>query len=141
MMGEHQGLMYHTLGQRKGLGIGGVKEGGDDPWYVVDKDVASNVLYVAQGHEHPRLMSVGLIAQQLHWVDREPLSAPLRCTVKTRYRQADITCLLTPLDADRIEVRFDEPVAAVTPGQSAVFYQGEICLGGGIIEERLRMVP
>jgi tRNA-specific 2-thiouridylase len=108
---------------------------------VVDKDVASNVLYVAQGHEHPRLMSVGLIAQQLHWVDREPLTAPLRCTVKTRYRQADIPCLLTPLDADRIDVRFDEPVAAVTPGQSAVFYQGEICLGGGIIEERLRMVP
>ncbi|WP_219951184.1 tRNA 2-thiouridine(34) synthase MnmA [Dickeya zeae] len=141
VMGEHQGLMYHTLGQRKGLGIGGVKEGGDDPWYVVDKDVASNVLYVAQGHEHPRLMSVGLIAQQLHWVDREPLSAPLRCTVKTRYRQADIPCLLTPLDADRIDVRFDEPVAAVTPGQSAVFYQGELCLGGGIIEERLRMVP
>ena len=117
-IGEHQGLMYHTLGQRKGLGIGGTKEGTEEPWYVVDKDVENNILVVAQGHEHPRLMSVGLIAQQLHWVDREPF------TVKAR-------------DDDRIEVIFDEPVAAVTPGQSAVFYNGEVCLGGGIIEQRL----
>ncbi len=135
-MGEHQGLMYHTLGQRKGLGIGGTKEGGDDPWYVVDKDVANNILLVAQGHEHPRLMSVGLIAQQLHWVDREPVTAAFRCVVKTRYRQQDIPCTVTPLDDERVEVRFDQPVAAVTPGQSAVFYQGEVCLGGGIIEQR-----
>lgn len=136
-VGEHQGLMYHTLGQRKGLGIGGMKDSSEDPWYVVDKDVANNVLVVAQGHDHPRLMSVGLIAQQLHWVDRLPLSGPFRCTVKTRYRQQDIPCTVTPLDDERIEVRFDEPVSAVTPGQSAVFYQGEICLGGGIIEQRL----
>ena len=135
-VGEHQGLMYHTLGQRKGLGIGGTKEGGDDPWYVVDKDVANSILLVAQGHVHPRLMSVGLIAQQLHWVDREPVTAAFRCVVKTRYRQQDIPCTVTPLDDERVEVRFDEPVAAVTPGQSAVFYQGEVCLGGGIIEER-----
>ncbi|MGQ5289853.1 tRNA 2-thiouridine(34) synthase MnmA [Pectobacterium actinidiae] len=137
-MGQHQGLMYHTLGQRKGLGIGGVKDGGEDPWYVVDKDVANNILYVAQGHEHPRLMSYGLIAQQLHWVDRQPLTAELRCTVKTRYRQADIPCTVTPLGDDRITVRFDKPVAAVTPGQSAVFYLDDVCLGGGIIEERLQ---
>lgn len=136
-VGEHQGLMYHTLGQRKGLGIGGLKQAGDEPWYVVDKDVANNLLVVAQGHEHPRLMSVGLTAQQLHWVDRQPLTAPLRCVVKTRYRQEDIPCTVTPLGEDRIEVRFDEPVAAVTPGQSAVFYLDEICLGGGIIEARL----
>ncbi|MNH14327.1 tRNA-specific 2-thiouridylase MnmA [compost metagenome] len=130
--------MYHTLGQRKGLGIGGMKDSSEDPWYVVDKDVANNILVVAQGHEHPRLMSIGLIAQQLHWVDRLPLTQPLRCTVKTRYRQQDIPCTVTPLDAERIEVRFDEPVAAVTPGQSAVFYQGDICLGGGIIEQRIQ---
>jgi tRNA-specific 2-thiouridylase len=136
-IGQHQGLMYHTLGQRKGLGIGGTKDGSEDPWYVVDKDVENNILVVAQGHEHPRLMSVGLIAQQLHWVDREPLKGTLRCTVKTRYRQTDIPCTVTALDDDRIEVRFDEPVSAVTPGQSAVFYSGEICLGGGIIEQRL----
>ena len=136
-VGEHQGLMYHTLGQRKGLGIGGIKDGGEDPWYVVDKDVENNILIVAQGHDHPRLMSVGLIAQQLHWVDREPLTGTLRCTVKTRYRQTDIPCSVKALDDDRIEVIFDEPVAAVTPGQSAVFYRDEVCLGGGIIEQRL----
>ena len=138
VVGEHQGLMYHTLGQRKGLGIGGLKESNDDPWYVVDKDVARNRLIVAQGADHPRLMSVGLIAQQLHWVDRQPIAAPLRCTVKTRYRQTDIPCEIVPRGDDRIEVRFDAPVAAVTPGQSAVFYLGDVCLGGGIIEERLR---
>lgn len=77
--------------------------------------MANNVLVVAQGHDHPRLMSVGLIAQQLHWVDRLPLSGPFRCTVKTRYRQQDIPCTVTPLDDERIEVRFDEPVSAVTP--------------------------
>ena len=114
--------MYHTLGQRKGLGIGGTKEGTEEPWYVVDKDVENNILVVAQGHEHPRLMSVGLIAQQLHWVDREPFTGTMRCTVKTRYRQTDIPCTVKALDDDRIEVIFDEPVAAVTPGQSAVFY-------------------
>ncbi|OON40653.1 tRNA 2-thiouridine(34) synthase MnmA [Izhakiella australiensis] len=140
VVGEHQGLMYHTLGQRKGLGIGGLKEAGDEPWYVVDKDLANNQLIVAQGGDHPRLMSVGLIAQQLHWVDRQTLNAPLRCTVKTRYRQADIPCRVTPLDEDRIEVRFDAPVAAVTPGQSAVFYLNEVCLGGGIIEQRLPLI-
>ncbi|WP_428945880.1 tRNA 2-thiouridine(34) synthase MnmA [Pantoea sp. FN060301] len=139
-VGEHQGLMYHTLGQRKGLGIGGLKQAGDEPWYVVDKDVANNLLVVAQGHEHPRLMSVGLTAQQLHWVDRQTLTGPLRCAVKTRYRQADIPCTVTPLGDDRIEVRFDEPVAAVTPGQSAVFYLDEICLGGGIIEARMPLL-
>jgi len=137
VVGEHQGLMYHTLGQRKGLGIGGLKESNDDPWYVVDKDVARNRLIVAQGADHPRLMSVGLIAQQLHWVDRQPIAAPLRCTVKTRYRQTDIPCEIVPRGDDRIEVRFDAPVAAVSPGQSAVFYLGDVCLGGGIIEERL----
>lgn len=140
-VGEHQGLMYHTLGQRKGLGIGGMKESKDDPWYVVDKDVANNRLIVAQGADHPRLMSVGLIAQQLHWVDRQVLREPLQCVVKTRYRQEDIPCVITPLDSDRIEVRFEQPVAAVTPGQSAVFYLGEVCLGGGIIEQRLPLVP
>ncbi len=140
VIGEHQGLMYHTLGQRKGLGIGGTKEGSEEPWYVVDKDVVNNLLVVAQGHEHPRLMSVGLIAQQLHLVDRETITAPLRCTVQTRYRQTDIPCTITPLGSDRLEVRFDEPVAAVTPGQSAVFYLDEVCLGGGIIEERLPLL-
>lgn len=137
-VGEHQGLMYHTLGQRKGLGIGGTKEGSEEPWYVIDKDVQNNILIVAQGHEHPRLMSTGLIAQQLHWVDRETLTEKIHCVVKTRYRQQDIPCTVTPINEDKIEVRFANPVAAVTPGQSAVFYQGEVCLGGGVIEQRLQ---
>ncbi|ART81819.1 tRNA 2-thiouridine(34) synthase MnmA [Oceanisphaera profunda] len=135
VIGQHQGLMYHTLGQRKGLGIGGLKNASDDPWYVVDKELERNVLVVAQG-DHPRLYSKGLIARQLHWVDRTPLTAPVRCTVKTRYRQTDIACLIEPLDDETIRVTFDEPQAAVTPGQSAVFYADEICLGGGIIESR-----
>ncbi|TKI07726.1 tRNA 2-thiouridine(34) synthase MnmA [Martelella alba] len=136
-MGEHQGLMYHTLGQRKGLGIGGTREGSEDPWYVVDKRVEDNILVVAQGHEHPQLMSTGLTAGQLHWVDGRPLVGALRCAVKTRYRQPDIACLVEPRDEGRVQVTFDEPVAAVTPGQSAVFYLGEQCLGGGVIETRL----
>ncbi len=137
-LGEHQGLMYHTLGQRKGLGIGGTKEGSEEPWYVIDKDVQNNILIVAQGHEHPRMMSAGLIAQQLHWVDKQPLTEEIHCVVKTRYRQQDIPCTVTPINEDKIEVRFANPVAAVTPGQSAVFYQGEVCLGGGVIEQRLQ---
>lgn len=135
-VGQHQGLMYHTLGQRKGLGIGGTREGSEDPWYVVDKELPTNRLIVAQGHEHPRLMSTGLEAGQLHWVDRQALTAPLRCVVKTRYRQQDIPCLVEPLGSDRLRVLFDQPVAAITPGQSAVFYLGERCLGGGVIESR-----
>ncbi len=136
VIGEHQGLMYHTLGQRKGLGIGGMKEASEQPWYVVDKDVARNVLVVAQGHDHPRLFSDGLIAAQLHWVDRTPRLVPFDCTVKTRYRQQDIPCHVEPLDAETIRVTFESPQSAVTPGQSAVFYLGDECLGGGVIEAR-----
>ncbi len=137
-IGEHQGLMYHTLGQRKGLLIGGKKDHGDQPWYVVDKDVKNNQLIVGQGADHPRLFSKGLIAEQLHWVDRKPLTGTLRCSVKTRYRQQDIACTVYAESADRLRVEFDEPQKAVTPGQSAVFYQGEVCLGGAIIESYIR---
>lgn len=137
-IGQHEGLMYHTLGQRKGLHIGGLAEYGDDPWYVVDKDVERNVLIVGQGADHPRLYSNGLIAKQLHWVNRTSITEPFRAAVKTRYRQRDIPCLVTPIDDDQVQVTFDEPQKAVTPGQSAVFYQEEVCLGGGIIESYLR---
>lgn len=136
-IGHHQGLMYYTLGQRKGLRIGGTRHGSEGPWYVVDKDLKHNLLIVAQNHEHPRLMSTGFIAEQLHWVDQEQLTATIRCTVKTRYRQPDISCIITPQQDGCLQVTFDEPVAAVTPGQSAVFYTAELCLGGGIINARL----
>ena len=138
VIGRHDGLMYHTLGQRKGLGIGGVKGAGEEAWYVVEKDLVNNELIVAQGHDHSALLSSGLIAQQLHWVDRQPIREPLRCTVKTRYRQTDVPCIIEPIDDESIKVIFDEPQIAVTPGQSAVFYLNEVCLGGGIIEQQLK---
>ena len=138
IIGHHDGLMYHTLGQRKGLGIGGVKGASEDAWYVVEKDLVNNELIVAQGHDHSALLSTGLIAQQLHWVDRQPIREPLRCTVKTRYRQTDVPCIIEPIDDESIKVIFDEPQIAVTPGQSAVFYLNEVCLGGGIIEQQLK---
>lgn len=138
IIGRHDGLMYHTLGQRKGLGIGGVKGASEEAWYVVEKDLVNNELIVAQGHDHSALLSTGLIAQQLHWVDRQRIREPLRCTVKTRYRQTDVPCTIEPIDDESIKVIFDEPQIAVTPGQSAVFYLDEVCLGGGIIEQQLK---
>lgn len=138
VVGRHDGLMYHTLGQRKGLGIGGVKGLSEEPFYVVEKDLINNVLVVAQGHDNSALLSTGLIASQLNWVDLQPIRENLRCTVKTRYRQEDIPCEIQPIDDNTIRVIFDEPQIAVTPGQSAVFYLGEVCLGGGIIEEQLK---
>ncbi|OEF25351.1 tRNA 2-thiouridine(34) synthase MnmA [Vibrio rumoiensis] len=150
VIGEHQGLMYHTLGQRKGLHIGGQKGGGgnEEPWYVAEKDLKRNVLIAVQGGDHPLLKSEGLIASQLHWVDRKNLTQTIRCSVKTRYRQQDIPCTIEPIDVTDIEnsdltdnrsikVIFDEPQVAVTPGQSAVFYADDVCLGGGIIEARI----
>jgi tRNA-specific 2-thiouridylase len=138
IIGKHEGLMYHTLGQRKGLLIGGMKEYGEEPWYVVEKDIERNVLIVGQGANHPRLYSTGLLANQLHWVDRKGPQQPIKCSVKTRYRQQDIPCQITPNIDGSVLVEFDEPQKAVTPGQSAVFYQNEICLGGGIIENYIR---
>jgi tRNA-specific 2-thiouridylase len=138
IIGKHDGLMYHTLGQRKGLLIGGMKEYGEEPWYVVEKDIERNILIVGQGANHPRLYSTGLLANQLHWIDRKGPQRPIRCSVKTRYRQQDIPCQIMPNTDGSLLVEFDEPQKAVTPGQSAVFYQNEICLGGGIIENYIR---
>jgi tRNA-specific 2-thiouridylase len=137
-LGQHQGLMYHTLGQRKGLHIGGLKDCGDEPWYVVDKDVLTNTLIVGQGANHPRLYSKGLIANQLEWVDRIALSGSIKLSLKTRYRQQDIPATVTVLENGKVKAIFDSPQKAVTPGQSAVFYQQNICLGGGIIESFIR---
>ncbi|QTH64088.1 tRNA 2-thiouridine(34) synthase MnmA [Psychrosphaera ytuae] len=139
VIGQHEGLMYHTLGQRKGLLIGGLKDFNDQPWFVVDKDVERNVLIVGQGKNHPLLFSNGLVAKQLTWIDGKGPQDACRLTVKTRYRQEDIPCsVVHDLENDTIRVLFDEPQRAVTPGQSAVFYDGDVCLGGGIIEQYIR---
>ncbi len=133
VLGQHSGLMFHTLGQRQGLGIGGVAGANDNPWYVVDKDVANNKLIVGQGNDHPRLFSRSLYASEIHWVAEHDPQLPLRCAAKTRYRQPDQTCLIER-DGEGYRVVFDEPQRAVTPGQSVVFYLDDVCLGGGVIE-------
>ena len=139
-IGTHDGLMYYTLGQRGGIGIGGVKDRDEAPWFVLHKDLDNNRLIVGQGHDHPMLQSTELTAYKLDWVVNAPAqlftAQGYRCTAKTRYRQPDQACTVFALDetGDTIKVVFDEPQRAVTPGQSCVFYQDDICLGGGVIE-------
>jgi tRNA-specific 2-thiouridylase len=133
VIGKHDGLMYYTIGQRQGLGIGGLANKSEEPWYVVSKDLNKNRLIVAQG-EHPALYAQTLIAADLHWIAPSPPALPLHCAAKIRYRQADQTCVVTKLDEQRYQVAFTAPQRAITPGQSVVFYQGDDCLGGGIIQ-------
>ena len=139
-IGQHVGLSFYTLGQRQGLGIGGLKakgaqKGGGEhaPWFVARKEMDKNTLWVVQGHDHPWLQSLELSAQDLSWA-AGVAPAPGTYTAKTRYRQADAPCTLHPGDdPSRVHLRFDEPQWAVTPGQSAVLYDGDVCLGGGVI--------
>jgi tRNA-specific 2-thiouridylase len=138
-VGEHVGLSFYTLGQRKGIGIGGVKErgaargaGDHSPWFVARKDMATNTLYVVHGHEHPWLLSHRLVADDTSWTAGAP-PAPGAYAAKTRYRQADAPCRLEPQADGGFALVFDAPQWAVTPGQSAVLYDGEVCLGGGVI--------
>ncbi|MBL1433866.1 MAG: tRNA 2-thiouridine(34) synthase MnmA [Gammaproteobacteria bacterium] len=132
-LGEHEGLMFYTLGQRQGLGIGGIAESSGEPWYVVDKELDNNILLVAQGHNHPRLFHQHLSADTLDWVSGKPPSLPLNCYAKIRYRQSDQACCVRQDDKLGLIVDFDEPQRSVTPGQAIVFYQGDVCLGGGTI--------
>lgn len=134
-MGTHQGLMFYTLGQRQGLGIGGHKDSSEEPWYVVEKDLEHNTLIVAQGHDHPLLFHRVLDAVHLHWVSGPFPDQPFSCMAKTRYRQPDQACTVTPENSRSCHVRFDTPQRAITPGQSVVFYKEDLCLGGGIIEK------
>ncbi|HEB27100.1 hypothetical protein LCGC14_2040120 [marine sediment metagenome] len=137
VIGQHHGLMYHTLGQRQGLGIGGLKGASEAPWYVAAKEMSRNVLVAVQGTNHPLLFTDGLYTSQFHWVNDEPglisNSQEFSCTAKTRYRQSDQSCTVRR-DEGGYVVIFDAPQRAVTPGQSVVLYQGELCLGGGVIE-------
>jgi len=135
-VGQHMGLAFYTLGQRKGLGIGGSRNGDGSPWFVLDKDLAHNRLIVAQGHDHPGLMSHALEAIDASWVSRLPPDDADDLSARTRYRQTDTPCRLR-VGADRaFQLAFDSPQWAVTPGQSAVLYRDEVCLGGGIIRAR-----
>ncbi len=136
--GRHDGLMYYTLGQRRGLGIGGGHGALEAPWFVADKDLEHNHLIVVQGHDHPALYTQALTASHLHWISGTPPEQTEKLSAKIRYRQADQSCRLVELSHDTCRVAFDVPQFAVTPGQSIVFYQGAECLGGGIIEERFR---
>ena len=142
-VGQHVGLSFYTLGQRKGIGIGGLKErgaakGGAEhaPWFVARKDMASNTLYVVQGHDHPWLLADGLAADDMSWVAGHP-PAPGRLAAKTRYRQSDAPCEIAHTPGG-FTLHFDTPQWAVTPGQSAVVYDGEVCLGGGVIASALQ---
>jgi tRNA-specific 2-thiouridylase len=133
-LGEHQGLMYYTLGQRRGIGLGGTRDGEELPWFVVDKELDSNRLVVAQGHDHPRLLSPALGAGQLHWIN-DPPPAKLDCQARLRHRQPLQACRVE-ISGDRCRVSFEQPQRAVTPGQSIVFYRDGQCLGGATIETR-----
>jgi tRNA-specific 2-thiouridylase len=137
VVGEHIGLSFYTLGQRKGIGVGGLKsyqnaDGSSEAWYVAKKDVENNTLFIAQGHDHPWLLSRSLTADQANWIAGE-IPKQTQLSAKTRYRQTDVTCTLAATDPQRFSLDFPRPQWAVTPGQSAVLYDGDVCLGGGII--------
>lgn len=132
VVGEHSGAFYYTIGQRKGLGVGGP----GDAWFVVDKDIQKNIVYVTQGHDHPNLYSTSLEACDLSFVSDIPLTLPYSCTAKVRYRQVDMPCTITEIKNGIAKAVFDHPQRAVTLGQSIVFYQGDLCLGGGIINKK-----
>lgn len=133
IIGTHQGLMYHTIGQRQGLGIGGVAGASESPWYVAKKDLITNELVVVQGKHHPLLMANTLHTELAHWINPIDTSKPLTCFAKTRYRQPDQACTVEFNDHG-LKVTFEAPQRAITPGQYAVFYDNEVCLGGAIIQ-------
>jgi tRNA-specific 2-thiouridylase len=133
VVGRHNGLMYYTLGQRQGLGIGGSRDGDGTPWFVAGKDMENNILTVVQGHDHPLLLSDGLQAQQMHWIAGHDPREHWVYAAKTRYRQPDAPCEIDAINGDNCEIRFGEAQWAVTPGQSVVVYESRVCLGGGII--------
>jgi tRNA-specific 2-thiouridylase len=140
IVGRHIGLPYYTLGQRQGLGIGGGHGAGNAPWYVAGKNAARNTLLVVQGHDHPLLMSDGLLSEAASWIAGHPPEARFSCTAKTRYRQTAEACEVEVLDDGRCQVRFARPQRAVTPGQSVVFYRGDECLGGAVIDTTVPVV-
>lgn len=140
IIGKHDGVFYYTLGQRQGLMLGGIKNKYNIPWYVVDKDIKNNTLIVAQGSYNKHLMSIGLIAENIHWINKNMISFPISCSAKIRYRQKDILCNIENINNLYIKVLFHSPISSIAPGQSVVFYNSEICIGGGIIKSRLPLL-
>jgi tRNA-specific 2-thiouridylase len=138
LLGSHDGLMFYTLGQRQGLGIGGINNANSEPWYVVDKDLTNNTLYVAQGSAHPRIYAQGLLCGPIHWLAECQERLPLACMAKTRYRQVEQACMISPEDNNGHCIMFSSPQRAITPGQYIVFYEKHQCLGGAVIEEIIR---
>ncbi|NLM34252.1 MAG: tRNA 2-thiouridine(34) synthase MnmA [Clostridiales bacterium] len=136
IIGKHEGLMHYTIGQRKGLGIGG--RGTGEPWFVVDKDVKNNILYVAQGENNPIAFTLGLEASNLNWISKKDLPESFTCTAKFRYRQPDQGVKVILTGNNSCTVIFDKPQRGIAPGQAVVFYDGDVCLGGGIIEKGLK---
>jgi tRNA-specific 2-thiouridylase len=134
-VGQHIGLSFYTIGQRQGLGIGGARDASGAPWFVAGKDMANNRLVVVQGHDHPALLAPCLSALDSHWISGTPPATNRPYAAKTRYRQADARCRIASLSGDACEIVFGEPQWAVTPGQSVVIYDGDVCLGGAIIEQ------
>lgn len=138
ILGQHDGLMFYTIGQRQGLGIGGQHNSSDEPWYVVEKDVSTNTLHVAQGSQHPMLFAQGLICGPIHWLADYKNQLPLTCFAKTRYRQLEQACMISPPDGEQHYVMFSNPQRAITPGQYIVFYDKNQCIGGATIEQVIR---
>ena len=134
VLGQHQGLMYHTIGQRQGLGIGGMAGRAEAPWYVAGKNLQDNELIVVQGNQHAALYKSSLLTTDIHWVSGSEPELPLLCAAKIRYRQPDQACTLHRA-GQAYRVDFEAPQRAIAPGQSVVLYQGEVCLGGGVIEQ------
>jgi tRNA-specific 2-thiouridylase len=133
VIGQHEGLTYYTLGQREGLGIGGVRGAPEEPWFVAGKDLERNILWAVQGHDHPSLFNDQLEATDLSWVSETEPHTRWVYAAKTRYRQPDAACEVEHIDATHCQINFAAPQWAVTPGQSLVLYESRVCLGGGII--------
>lgn len=138
ILGQHDGLMYYTIGQRQGLNIGGQKHADEKPWYVIEKNMDSNELIVAQGSNHPRLFSQGLYCGKMNWLTRPDASFPFTCMSRIRHRQPEQACMLSPQGNEQYAVMFTEPQRAVNPGQYIVFYHKNICLGGAEIKQAIK---
>jgi len=135
ILGQHDGLNFYTIGQRQGLKIGGTKKGNGQPWFVIDKDFANNQLIVGQGHDHPKLLKNGLRASEMHWIEGKEPKKNWVYSAKTRYRQPDAPCEIDQIQEDEATILFGQKQWAVTPGQSVVIYESNVCLGSGFITE------